>query len=133
MSSAALRSSSASTDILPVSELRYNVSDERVSGSGVSGGCEMLSWLLWPCSRKLSLVAESWNGCNMSQSACDELCGQGSARMSMSSGCFGCMVFISVLVECVSHMMTLKLKRSPVVTYYLYVCAIQAEWIGKHH
>ncbi len=33
---------------------------------------------------------ESWSCCNTSQSACDELCGQGSAGMSMSSACFGC-------------------------------------------
>ncbi len=64
-----------------------------------------------------------------SQSACDELCGQGSARDVHEHG------VISVLVGCVSHMMTLKLKLSPVVTYTLSrcVCAIQAEWIGKHH
>ncbi len=30
--------------------------------------------------------------CNTSQSAWDELCGKGSTGMSMSSGCFGCMV-----------------------------------------
>ncbi len=71
---------------------RDNVSDERVSGSCVSGGCEILSWLPWLFSRKLSLVAESWSCCNTSQSVCDELCGQSSAGMSMSSGCFGCMV-----------------------------------------
>ncbi len=35
---------------------------------------------------------QSWSGCNTSQSACDELCREGSARMSMSSGCFGCVV-----------------------------------------
>ncbi len=48
-----------------------NVSDERVSGSGVSGGYEMLSWLPWLFSRKSSLGAESWRCRNMSQSACD--------------------------------------------------------------
>ncbi len=64
---------------------RDNVSDER--GSGVSGGCEMLFWLPWLFSRESSLGAESWSCCNTSQ-----LCGQGSAGMSMSSGCFGCMV-----------------------------------------
>ncbi len=71
---------------------RDNVSGERGSGSGVSGGCDMLSWLPWLFSRKSSLGAESWSCCNMSQSACDKLCGQGSAGMSMSSGCFGCVV-----------------------------------------
>ncbi len=69
---------------------RDNVSDER--GSGVSGGCEMLSWLPWLFSRKSSLGAESWSCCSTSQSVCGELCGKGSAGMSMSSGCFGCMV-----------------------------------------
>ncbi len=40
---------------------------------------------------------------------------------------------ISVLVRCVSHMMTLNLKLSPVVnhTESRCVCAIQAEW-GWH-
>ncbi len=71
---------------------RDNVSDERGSGYGVSGGCEMLSWLPWLFSRKSSLGAEPWSYCGTSQSVCDELCGQGLAGMSMSSGCFGCMV-----------------------------------------
>ncbi len=40
---------------------RDNVSNE--NGSGVSGGCGMLSWLPWLFSRKLSLVAETWSCC----------------------------------------------------------------------
>ncbi len=75
---------------------RVNASDECGSGSGVSGGCEMLSWLPCLCSRKSTLVAESWSCCNMSQTACDELCGQGSAGMSMSSGCFDYMVLCGI-------------------------------------
>ncbi len=72
---------------------RDNVSpSEMDSGSCVSSMCGMLFWLPWLFSRKLSLVAESWSSCNTSQSACVELCGQGSAGMYMSSGCFGCMV-----------------------------------------
>ncbi len=51
---------------------------------------DVLSWLPRLFSRKSSLGAESWSCCNTSQSACDELCGQGSAGMSMSSACFGC-------------------------------------------
>ncbi len=51
------------------------------------GDCDMLSWPPWLFSRKSSLGAESWSCCNTSQSACDDLCGQGSAGMSMSSGC----------------------------------------------
>ncbi len=47
---------------------RDSVSGEMGSGSGVSGGCEMLSWLPWLFSRKLSLGAESWSCCNTSQS-----------------------------------------------------------------
>ncbi len=66
------------------------VSGERGSSSGVSGDCDVLSWLPRLFSRKSSLGAESWSCCNTSQSACDELCGQGSAGMSMSSACFGC-------------------------------------------
>ncbi len=69
---------------------RDSVSGEMGSGSGVSGGCDVLSWLPWLFSRKSSLGAESWSCCNTPQSACDELCGQGSAGMSMSSACFGC-------------------------------------------
>ncbi len=70
---------------------RDNVSGEMDSGSGVSGGCDMFSWLPWPFSRKSSLGAESWSCCSMSQSVCDELCGQGSAGIvSMSSACCGC-------------------------------------------
>ncbi len=57
---------------------RDNVSPSGMgSVSGVSGGCDMLSWLPWLFSRKLSLGAESWSCCIMSQSVCDELCGQG--------------------------------------------------------
>ncbi len=67
---------------------RDSVSGERASSSGVSG--DVLSWLPRLFSRKSSLSAESWSCCNTSQSACDELCGQGSAGMSMSSACFGC-------------------------------------------
>ncbi len=52
------------------------MSGEIGSGSGVSGGCDMLSWLPWPFSRKSSLVAESWSCCSTLQSLCDELCGQ---------------------------------------------------------
>ncbi len=63
---------------------RDSVSGERGSSSGVSGDCDVLSWLPRLFSRKSSLGAESWSCCNMSQSACDELCGQGSAGMSMS-------------------------------------------------
>ncbi len=40
---------------------RYNLSNERVSGSGVSSGCEMLFWLPWLFSRKSSLVSEFWS------------------------------------------------------------------------
>ncbi len=69
---------------------RDSVSGERGSSSGVSGDCDVLSWLPRLFSRKSSLVAESWSCCDTSQSACDELCGQGSAGMSMSSACFGC-------------------------------------------
>ncbi len=69
---------------------RDSVSGERGSSSGVSGDCDVLSWLPKLFSRKSSLGAESWSCCNTSQSACDELCGQGSAGMSMSSACFGC-------------------------------------------
>ncbi len=69
---------------------RDSVSGERGSSSGVSGDCNVLSWLHRLVSRKSSLGAESWSCCNTSQSACDELCGQGSAGMSMSSACFGC-------------------------------------------
>ncbi len=68
---------------------RDSVSGERGSSSDVSGDCNVLSWHPRLFSRK-SLGAESWSCCNTSQSACDELCGQGSAGMSMSSGCFGC-------------------------------------------
>ncbi len=60
------------------------MSGERGSSSGVSGDCDVLSWLPRLFSRKSSLGAESWSCCNTSQSACDELCGQGSAGMSMS-------------------------------------------------
>ncbi len=67
---------------------RDSVCGERGSSSGVSG--DVLSWLPRLFSRKSSLGAESWSCCNTSQSACDELCGQGSAGMSMSSACFGC-------------------------------------------
>ncbi len=69
---------------------RDSVSGERGSSSGVSGDCDVLSWLPRLFSRKFSLGAESWSCCDTSQSACDELCGQGSAGMSMSSACFGC-------------------------------------------
>ncbi len=69
---------------------RDSVSGERGSSSGVSGDCDVLSWLPRLFSRKSSLGAESWSCCDTSQSACDELCGQGSAGMSMSSACFGC-------------------------------------------
>ncbi len=69
---------------------RVSVSGERGSSSGVSGDCDVLSWLPRLFSRKSSLGAESWSCCDTSQSACDELCGQGSAGMSMSSACFGC-------------------------------------------
>ncbi len=69
---------------------RDSVSSERGSSSGVSGDCDVLSWLPRLFSRKSSLGAESWSCCDTSQSACDELCEQGSAGMSMSSGCFGC-------------------------------------------
>ncbi len=69
---------------------RDSVSGERDSSYGVSGDCDVLSWLPRLFSRKSSLGAESWSCCNTSQSACDELCGQGSAGMSMSSACFGC-------------------------------------------
>ncbi len=69
---------------------RDRVSGERGSSSDVSGDCNVLSWHPRLFSRKLSLGAESWSCCDTSQSACDELCGQGSAGMSMSSGCFGC-------------------------------------------
>ncbi len=65
---------------------------EMGSGSCVSGDCDVLSWLPRLFSRKSSLGAESWSCCNTLQSACDELCGQGSAGMSMSSACFGFMV-----------------------------------------
>ncbi len=95
------------------------MSGERGSGSGVSGGCDLLSWLPWLFSRKSSLGAESWSCCSTSQSVCDELSEQGSAGMSMSSGCFGCVgcvlavwlfwLVIRVLVGCVNHMMTRKL------------------------
>ncbi len=64
------------------------MSGERGSSSSVSG--DVFSWLPRLFSRKSSLSAESWSCCNTSQSACDELCGQGSAGMSMSSACFGC-------------------------------------------
>ncbi len=65
---------------------RDNVSGEMGSGSAVSGGCDMLSWLPWLFSRKSSFGAESWSCCSTSQSVCDELCGQGSAGIvSMSS------------------------------------------------
>ncbi len=67
---------------------RDSVSGERGSSSGVSG--DVLSWLPRLFSRKSSLGAESRSCCNTSRSACDELCGQGSAGMSMSSACFGC-------------------------------------------
>ncbi len=67
-----------------------SVSGERGSSSGVSGDCDVLSWLPRLFSRKSSLGAESWSCCDTSQFACDELCGQGSAGMSMSSACFGC-------------------------------------------
>ncbi len=69
---------------------RDSVSGERGSSSGVSGDCDVLSWLPRLFSRKSSLGVESWSCCNMSQSACDELCGRGSAGMSMSNACFGC-------------------------------------------
>ncbi len=69
---------------------RNSVSGERGSSSGVSGDCDVLSWLPRLFPRKSSLGTESWSCCNTSQSACDELCGQGSAGMSMSSACFGC-------------------------------------------
>ncbi len=69
---------------------RDSVSGERGSSSGVSGDCDVLSWLPRLFSRKSSLGAESWSCWDTSQSACDELCGQGSAGMSMSSACFGC-------------------------------------------
>ncbi len=42
------------------------MSGERDSGSGVSGGCDMLSWLPWLFCRKLSLGAEFWRSCCMS-------------------------------------------------------------------
>ncbi len=70
---------------------RDSVSGERGSSSGVSG--DVLSWLPRLFSRKSSLGAESWSCCSTSQSACDKLCGQGSARMSMSSACFGCVAY----------------------------------------
>ncbi len=66
------------------------MSGERGSSSGVSGDCDVLSWLPRLFSRKSSLGVESLSCCNTSQSTCDELCGQGSAGMSMSSACFGC-------------------------------------------
>ncbi len=69
---------------------RDSVSGERGSSSDVSGDCNVLSWHPRLFSRKLSLGAESWSCCDTSQSACDELCEQGSAGMSMSSACFGC-------------------------------------------
>ncbi len=72
---------------------RDNVSGERGSGSGVSGGCDKFSWLPWLFSRKSSLGTESWSCCGTSQSVCDELCGQGSAGIvSMSNACCGCVV-----------------------------------------
>ncbi len=82
---------------------RDNVSDEHGSGSGsgVSGGCEVLSLLPWLFSRTSSLGVESWSCCNTSQSACDELCGQGSVGLSMNSACFGCVV-LSVSLWAVS-------------------------------
>ncbi len=61
---------------------RDSVSGERGSSSDVSGDCNVLSWHPRLFSRKLSLGAESWSCCDTSQSACDELCGQGSAGMS---------------------------------------------------
>ncbi len=69
---------------------RDSVSGERGSSSDVSGDCNVLSWHPRLFSRRLSLGAESWSCCDTSQSACDELCEQGSAGMSMSSVCFGC-------------------------------------------
>ncbi len=69
---------------------RDSVSGVRRSSSGVSGDCDVLSWLPRLFSRKSSLGAESWSCCNTLQFACDELYGQGSAGMSMSSACFGC-------------------------------------------
>ncbi len=86
---------------------RDSVSGERGSSSGVSGDCDVLSWLPRLFSRKSSLGAESWSCCDTSQSACDELCGQGSAGMSMSSACFGCVA--SILVGFFNHIMTRKL------------------------
>ncbi len=88
---------------------RDNVSDEHSSGSGVSGGCEMLSWLPWLFSRKSSLVAESWSCCNMSKSAFDDLWA-GLSRDVHEQWLFLLHSVISVPVGCVSHMMTLKLK-----------------------
>ncbi len=41
--------------------------------------------------------------CNTSQSACDELCGQGSARRSMSSACFGCVALSVSLWDSSPH------------------------------
>ncbi len=69
------------------------MSCEMGSGSGVSGGCDMLSWIPWLFSIKLSLGADSWSCCSTSQSVCDELCGQGSAGIvSMRKAGFGCVV-----------------------------------------
>ncbi len=87
---------------------RDSVSGERGSSSGVSGDCDVLSWLPRLFSRKSSLGVESWSCCNTSQSACDELCGQGSGGMSMSSACFGC-VALSVSLWDSSTTMTRKL------------------------
>ncbi len=94
---------------------------EMGSGSCVSGGCGMLFWLPWLFSRKSSLGAESWSCCNTSQSACDELCGQGSAGMSMSSGCFGFMV-LSVSLWDMSHDDSEADMKSCVHLYSVQVC-----------
>ncbi len=79
---------------------RDNLSDERCSGSGVAGGCEMLPWLPWLFSRKSSLGAESWSCC----STCCRL-----SRDVHEQWLFWLHGVISVLVVCVNHMMTLKL------------------------
>ncbi len=87
---------------------RDSVSGERGSSSGVSvtvmccpgfPGCfpESCPW-----------GVESWSFCNTSQSACDEICGQGSAGMSMSNACLAARRY-----QCpcgfFNHMMTRKL------------------------
>ncbi len=56
------------------------VSGEMGSGSGVTGGCDMLSWLPWLFSRT---GAESWSCYSTSQSVC--------GIVSMSRVCYDCM------------------------------------------